>query len=374
MKIDWLDKLVEHGYVSEKMASKIYADCEQLIKQANVEGEAQKLLKFPVDATRLMEDVTSGAIGALGTLFLQGIWGKIQQINIKDDIEKNRSALLKELTGDPEKIKARFDEIAVLAPHVAANKNLVKKMIEDKIESGLTSQDANSLALIQSQYTNTLGKQRSFQPKLAGEIAADTYILMSKTGTFKKMAQVGAALKGKGDFWRYVGALGLATSIPTAIGVGIGAAKHLYSKFEEKKVKDQLEESFQKAIALSDENKEPLKADKAKARQAFQALAHFAPNVALQPQAARAFMSKMVSYDLGLLTSDLKDLTDIERNISGARRPSAFSEGFAGTTRALNLGGMAQKGIEGFIGPTPEEIGEAKARMEMAKADYRVEA
>jgi hypothetical protein len=369
MKLAWLDELVEKGLVREKIAAQIYEDCDKL---ANVE----EVLKPPFDPQQMkawIDSALAGAAGMVGGALARGVWDKYRQFTTKNTILKNRSELVNEMDADPEKVKARFDEIAILAPHVAANKPLVKKILSDKTESGLTSQDANNLALIQSQYTDSLKKQKGYQPKLAGEIAADVYMIMSKTGTFKKIAQVGAPLKGSGDFWRYVGALGLATSIPTALGVGIGAVKHLYSKYEEGELKKKLDESFERAIALSSDAKEPLKTDKAKARQAFQALAHFAPHVALQPQAARAFMSKMVSYDLGLLTSDLKDLTEIERNINGVRRPSAFSEGFANTTRALNLGGMAQKGIEGFVGPTPEEMGEAKGRMEIARDAYTTE-
>jgi len=127
--------------------------------------------------------------------------------------------------------------------------------------------------------------------------------------------------------------------VAMAGGAGAGLAKHMISLSDKKKLEARLKESFDTAMRMSDPEVEPLYSQPDKARQAFETLSHFAPHVASEPAAARAFMNRIVSYNQGIPTLDVKELTDIERNLAQARPSSTpFMSGFAGGAQALGLG------------------------------------
>jgi hypothetical protein len=111
--------------------------------------------------------------------------------------------------------------------------------------------------------------------------------------------------------------------------------------FKQKNREEKLRNSFLEAMKRSDPGKEPLHANKDKAMQAFQTLTHFAPNVAADPEAARAFMLNLISMDQGVQVGAIKDLSEIEKNLKATKSKQPFLEGlqvgteFAGMPSAL---------------------------------------
>lgn len=127
-------------------------------------------------------------------------------------------------------------------------------------------------------------------------------------------------------------------SLGIAGGLGLGLVRHGVAQIDKKELEKKLKKSFEEALRMGPSDQDPLHQDIGKARQAFQTLVHFAPHVACDPSAARAFMNKLVSYDQGILTSDVKDLTEIERNLHQAKGDSTpFMSGFSSGSEAFGL-------------------------------------
>lgn len=231
------------------------------------------------------------------------------------------------------KAKARLYEIARVAPHITLNKDITRSLIRSKLDSGLSDDDKMKLVMIQNQYhaTPDTGK---YMPKVAGEILAD--VVMIK--------QAAMNTEGLKNVAKYVGALSL---LPLATGIVGGLVNKGSSMMAQKDLRAGLEASFMKAMSLSDRDKEMLHTNKEKAREAFSTLVRFAPNVALDPQAARSFMNKIVSYDVVDMAT-VKELSEINKNLAQASGPSPFATGFSIASKFTGAPNVLAQGMGGM--------------------------
>lgn len=356
MKFPWVEKMVKEGKISERARDQIYADCHQLIKVATIQrrgSAAAKMLQGSDAADTVAKGLQTilsalGATAILGgaSLAAEGVGKKFQAgRNIalhRDLVSQNKEKLKSLFPGREDKVDSRVSEVAAIAPSVAANLPVMSKFLETRLNSGLTDQDVTRLAAIQSAHTPDFRTQvhltrkvaSESKPEVVGSILGDVY-------QFSKVAGIDVQRLKK--FLKTYGAI---ASIPVGVGVGAGGVQELSSYRDKQKLEKGLAHSFSQAMELSDPNQEPLHDNKEKANEAFKALTHFAPHVALQPQAARAFMNKLVAYDQGMNISDIKDLSEIERNLQGVTKASPFFTGLVGGTKALGLQSLSSEAVK----------------------------
>ena len=134
--------------------------------------------------------------------------------------------------------------------------------------------------------------------------------------------------------------------------------QHHLGKQSKKDLEKRLKSSFNSALKMSDPDQEPLHNNREGAHKAFKTLAHFAPHVAAEPSAARAFMNKMVSYDMGVDIGSIKDLTDIEKNLSQVSKDPDFLQGFRAGTEATGLKNIVSQSAGKALGPAQTALGE----------------
>jgi len=382
MRYPWLDELEKNGTISKEACEEIYRDCSLLIKTGGIGNVAtgasddvarvikklDRYLSRNLAAGDKVEKMREGMPEILKSLddnlgkyvlpylppmliggAVAGTMGVIDKRRHMKDLEKTvddlsetRQAILSDpdLSKSKGKAEARFKEITAVAPSVARNKKFMLPFVKSKLNNGLDENDLERLALLQANYTSMpdqlrLGEmidKKEGMPKLSsaklGENMADCYFIV-------KEATAQDAIKG-GLGRALLGILAM-SSIPILGGLGVGAFKEVMNRKNKKDMALAHESSFSQAMKLSDPDKEPLHANKSKAEAAFKTLAHFAPNVAVEPQAAKAFMNKLVSYDMGINVGDVKDLSEIEKNIGYAKKDSPFISGFATGTKDLGL-------------------------------------
>lgn len=336
MQYPWLEKMAGEGLIRKEALAHIYNSLGSLTKEANDD------VKKVEQAAAAMGDIIKLVLGlgVVGGGKMMFDWNKARKL--KNDILSNRSMIAahEDFASEQEKAKARFDELTRIAPHVAANENLARGLVKSRLNEGFSAEDMQRLAIVQANHSpgstakELIPKLASVRPEALGHIVADVYLLTKTAAPFMDER-----------FRKYLTTAAYMTGVPLLIGAGGGAVNLLASKVEKRKLEDRLKEAFSKAVKLSDPDKEPLRENMEKARQAFEALTHFAPHVALQPQAARAFMSKIVAYDQGMNISDIKDLAEIEKNL-GATSKAPFSEGFKATAQMMGLQSSATKGFE----------------------------
>lgn len=342
----WLEKMAEQGLIRKEAVPHIYEEVNTFMKEASAQFGGLK----PEDVAKKLSEALGMAItGAafMGGKSLMEILKKRRENNqARESILKSRAAVIAQYKDpeDREKAQARFDEVAQYAPHVAMNAPLVSKIVRGNLHSGISDETAQRLALVQSSYITDLKQQQKMLPKMAslrpeviGELTADLY-MMSKTA---------APFSGK-DVSKYLKTVLTYSSIPLVAGAVSGLATMGLDKIKDKDMKSRLDHSFNTAIRQAPEiHREVFLQDREKTRQAFDALAHFAPHVALQPHAARTFMKKMIDYydQGGMNVTDVKELTEIEKNIAGTQKARGFSRGFEGGAKFVTTGPVS-KGID----------------------------
>lgn len=324
-------------------------------KIAGIVAEYQKLSE---ESKKKIMELVNGLAGMamMGGAYgiYNGIKAKMNQINVKENISKLNASLDADASfknkDEIEKAKARLYEIARVAPHVTLNHELVKSLIKKRLHTGLSLEDKQLLAIMQNQFHQ--GNLNSFIPQMpmakVGSILADVAII--------KEAAVPSGFKNTAKY------LGVLSAIPVLSALTTGAINQGLSTLKQRKLKENLEESFSKAIGMSDPDREPLLQNKEKARQAFSTLTHFAPHVALDPQAARAFMNKIVSYDQGVDAGTVKELSEITKNLSHGSSEHPFVSGFAlGSTITKmpdiiggGLGTVSRHLAEDAVSPHPQ--------------------
>lgn len=384
MQYAFLEKLATDGNISQADKERIYGTCSELMSKValKISNPFKKEPPLPTWGEALSEQgrILLG-IAALGA----GIYGvkKVQDKYIdpriaSGDVKKIfqvKADLLKmpEFSGYQAKAEARFDEIVKIAPKIATMPTLAVRLVKDRLHSGFTTDDIQRLAQIQATYgtsskdaesvqkrINALTKTSSAMPsanlgrlaatvvQILGEVAPD----MSKvaalpwkrtpmqrsTAVAKQVLQTGAIVSGFGAL----------------VGLGAGTVNQAMDYLKTKKKQAKLKESFLEAMRRSDPAQEPLHANKDKALQAFQTLTHFAPNVAADPEAARAFMLNLISMDQGVQVGAIKDLSEIEKNLKLTRGGNPFLEGLAAGTEATGMSGALGKATGTMFEPVTE--------------------
>lgn len=359
MRFTWIDDFVKEGKIRPEIATKIDEDVDEVVKIASVPSELPKFKQF---LERFVQPILSSMAGtAAGSYIGYTVAKTMDRAEDKAQAQallKNREVITSAMPikDDKEKAGVRFDEIANIAPSVAAHPALSQRLVKDRLNSGLTDKDVDNLASLQATYVankvpqrveSILEKSSSIRPEILGNIMADVYLTVIPE--FEKIASKGQIV-GKLIDWpaakRLLGTFGMYTAGGLAASAIGGGIRSLMDKMDKKKLKENLEKSFQMALERSNPEREPLRDNPDKARQAFESLVHFSPSVAVQPDAARAFMSRIVSYDQGLTTGDVRDLSEIEKNLANSAKPSPFVEGFQQAALATGLSKVVPKAIE----------------------------
>jgi hypothetical protein len=370
MKILWLEQMVKEGSVSPAARDAILTDCMLLLKTASPSAEAraaadaEKFGKYLDQHKAIIGTAAVGVAGLVGSFFTSKLRSARDMASFQKDITSVRKTLSshEDFAAHPEKFNARFNDLVSLAPSIARNKDLTARILKEKLQGGFSAQDATQLTQVQATYTpdmkyqmNLSGSVKKASEQMTGELVADVIHLCKEAGISGKT--LGRAVEN---------ALTM-SAIPVLGGVGIGAVRHLMEKNDRKKMEAALTNSFETAYRRSPEDSE-LRVDKEKARQAFQILAHFSPHVALQPEAARSFMHKMVSYDNSgrgaVQVEDIKGLSEIQRNYSSGGRGSAFIDGLTSGARALGIDHALRSGVQGLGGALNHEL-DGLARLDL---------
>jgi hypothetical protein len=384
MKFAWLEKMAEEGQIRPEVADYIQNECNGYIEKIAMMDQNQlaamdpnqlvadilqkssdsvaAMLSGPPEAAAglkaksktLLNFLAMGAATAgvgLGiTAAVNYGMNKLTDARIKAAIDVTRSKVLTSPlipTKDKDKAAARFDEILRYAPSLGPNEAVMLRLVTSKYRTGLTDSDVHNLVNIQAKMTPNpmtyaaksqqyMGKTASAEDVKAaacGEYFANIYIEMEKLAT-------GVPYKELGKNILY------SMSVPVSlalVGTGISAIK---GKIDQARLTSRLENSYQKVMQSSPGS--ILSENKAEAREAFDTLAHFAPHIAMEPHAARAFIIKVVGFKQGPQASDLKDITEVERNMIGAGR-NTFNDV---STLLTNYGIVpaASRGLETGLG------------------------
>ena len=388
MQYALLEKLATDGHISATDKDRIYDTCSDLVTKVAFKlrnpfkkeqmpsiGEAlhEQMQVFGKLLTRFA--LPAGLVGA-GAYGSKILGEKVVSPSIAGDeakkILKVKYDVLKmpEFSADPSKAGARFDEIARLAPAVAAKPELTARLIRGSLHSGFTSEDVQRLAQLQATYEKSmfsssssaenvqkaLSKKASAMPPAdAGRIAATVIQILAEAGLgeigktaawrktpFQKATTIAKQVLTTGAIVSGFGAL---------VGLGAGTINQAADVYKKKKKAKALQASFYEAMKRSDPAVEPLHANKDKALQAFQTLTHFAPNVAADPEAARAFMLSLISMNVGAQVSAIKDLSEIEKNLKNNRGSNPFLEGLRAGTESVGMQGALGKTTGAMLDP-----------------------
>lgn len=369
MQFLWLEKLANEGKIRPHICDEIYKDCSEVLGKFAQEDPSSKVVPM----------LAAAFAGPMGKIILDKYTQIRTDKSLVRGIEDSREQVLSkwsgnnpDFQGDPQKALARFKEIEEIAPRVAAQPALATQIIKTTLNSGFTGRDIQSLAKIQAsmdadhtapaRVMEKLEKFRAKQsPMSQAKTAADVMDILKMSGarmSWEDRSEKTAATKFDvgTDLLKTVGVLAGAQALLSA---GAGAASYAKEKLHQAKLKKKLDASFEAALRQSDPNREPLLANKDKARLAFETMAHFAPQAAVDPSAARAFMSRMVSMDVGVNTGAIKELSEINRNLTqgGFNRPT-FSSGFTAGFKELGGGRALGNVISGALEPAEAQIQE----------------
>jgi len=367
MQYSWLEKLTKEGHVREEIKDKIYRDCSVILeKLGNAPAAAAAELGSVENIVRNHVNLL-GTVGFLGGASLLGktIFDKIHSASEVSDMIKNKAAVLSCVEGaaHKEKASARFDELVRYSPRVATMPDLSKRLVLGALHTGFTDADVQRLAAMQASYSSRpkepQERYKQYQKKItktSAERAADVINIV-------KEATPGTAGGVAKNLLATIAAL---TGAHLTIGLGAGIVNTVRGAMDKKHLEANLKKSFDEAMKLSDPNREPLHANKEKAHQAFQTLAHFAPHMAVEPSAARAFMNTMVSHDLGVGAGSVKELSEIERNLKGTKGSNPFFDGLNAGLETTQFGSQLNKAIQTGMDPITDH-----AQAEMAGDLYK---
>lgn len=427
MQYSWLEKMTKEGHVREEVRDRIYRDCGLLLEKIGAPTRADDIAKLKQGLGMLAEKALM-AVPAMGGFLMAGaIYDKVRNIQDVNTIIKNKAAIMAspEAAAYKEKAAARFDELMKYAPRVATMPDLSKKLVLQSLHSGFTENDIRYLTSMQASYSrdtkDTQNLLQGYQKKmsktssdrsarLCGETVADMVCIIKEAANptmkqinramgkklNKAVGELKGAIKAKGravkikppegsagfgDKMRAGGhvlsTLAALTGAHLLIGVGTGAVNAARSAINKKNMEADLTKSFEAAMKQSDPMREPLHANKEKARQAFQTLTHFAPHMAVEPTSARAFMNAMVSHDLGTPIGSVKELSEIERNLKGNKGTNPFFEGLSAGLETAQFGKSFGTAVSHTMDPVLEankqHIADALYERSMVadKATYR---
>lgn len=342
MRLSWLEQLTKEGRVSEAQKASIYESCGQLVKVAQTPEEGA--LKITQMLAPFVVPTLLGFAPFAAGLALERRERKKNEATHHSGYQHTLNSLLADpvMGGQHRELALkRLNEVAEIAPTVAANTPLLTAILKKKLHSGFSHDDLTGLAKIQATYSPNYGHQQDLIPKfasddsaaLAGKMAADSFLLCKEANILspKNMRFLGNAAKQTL----------FATSIPLLLAAGAGVANSIVAARDNRNQRQNLQNSFNIAMDPNHPGTASLNGAPERAREAFESLVHFAPHVALQPVAARTFMNKLIQLDPSangaLQTPDLKELTEIERNLRDIPGGNAFVQGFV---PALGLTGF----------------------------------
>lgn len=362
MQYSWLEKMAQKGLVRDHVKDEIYRECSQIFsKYASTKLAARPFFKQYIQQT--LHDTAEFLPGMMaftaGMFAVPKVYHRLTAGLDQNKIMKFRDKIKKDPVFDRHKDKAlaRFDEILKIAPNVMLREDFVKSYIQTHLHSGFTPADLERLALAQLAYSAGSGATVTPLEKRMGK-KASAPIEISDVAKAQALADVlcltkTAAIQGS-LLKNMFGTVAALAAAHTLIGVGSGAINVLARKHEADRLKDRLEKSYAIAMKQSDPLNEPLHQNKDKARQAFDTLVHFSPNVATNPSAARAFMNSVVSHDLGTTIGSVKELSEIEKNISLNEKQHPFLAGMRGA--------MTDTGFSRFFANLGTEVAKGPAR------------
>ena len=373
MQYTWLEKMASNGQIRPEAKERIYEDCSRLLKEAS-EGD------FKMPSPEEFLKGLAGFAGSIGATLLaehavHRLTDRVKMRKTIKNIQNSRAQVLADPAFNDYKAKAdaRFTELVRIAPTVAAMPDKSKALVRKALHAGFTNEDMNHLAVLQATYTAKdpyytskidSAMQKKASAERLGEMYADVLFLVKEAGIFDRMA--GGIKPGTaGQILRNVA---LVSSIPLLAGVGQGVASEYMASRDSKVMAKKLRASFDEAMRRAhqdDLNRTQgvsLNDDPEGARRAFQTLVHFAPHIALHPDSARSFMTKVVNAGHFIETPDVKQLTDIERNLSEAGKRSPFFEGFSSGARSLGLGENVRGILKDTTEPLRKRTGQAIAK------------
>ena len=391
MQYAFLEKLAADGHISASDKGRIYGTCSEILSKVafkNPFGKSKPSWKDVGEAwaeqgkylTRLL--LPMGIVGGGAYVASKGLAaGEAKKINLC----KMNLLQHPDFSGNQAKAEARFDEVAKLAPAVAAKPELVTRLVRNSLHSGFTNEDIQRLAQLQATYEKNLftasssaeavqkalSKKASALPSHdAGRIAATLVQILSEAGLgdlnktaalpwkrsgFDKATNIAKQVLTTGAIVSGFGAL---------VGLGTGAINQAADIYKSKQKDAKLRASFMEAMRRSDPGREPLHANKEKALQAFQTLTHFAPHVAADPEAARAFMLNLISMDQGVQVGAIKDLSEIEKNLKTIRSENPFLKGFQVGAETAGMQGALGDVTKSVLDPFVER-GKSEIKREM---------
>lgn len=374
MQLSWLEKLTKNGHVTTEERDKVYASCLNLAKTAAPLTPEQAAL-----ARKLNNIILPLWMTAAPVVFSQFLASRQANRQYKAELSNFDKALTEakehlvshpDFANHKDKVEARFIEIAKLAPAVARNKPLMERILKEKLHSGLTHEDVTNLAMIQASHVPSMRMFDDLSKKTAaesaGRITANVYNLFKAAGLvpdlndMTKQASFGNVMKNT-----LMHALA-GTAAAGLLSVGAGAVNVINDRYSRAKREKELENVFSKVMDRNHPGTDKLVSEPEKAREAFKALATFAPSVALNPYSARSFLNAIVGADASdvgaLMPTQIKDLTDIERNISSNKGHSPFMKGFIGGVQTTGFGDALGRSVGAVTGPLA-----AKLETEIAK-------
>lgn len=355
MQYSWLEKMANDGHISERAKKAIYEDCSLLVdKLASAGSSAEHLNNLKSYGTKILDQVGTyailGGIAALGkTLF-----DKMEDSKTVKNIIKNRTDImsLPEVELHKEKAGARFDELVRLSPQVALSPDLSKRLVVGALHSGFTDSDALRISALQAGLRKDLGVTAGVEKKYEKRLKKSAE-LIGKTAA--DILQITKEASAKSEVVKpLLHSIAALTGAHLLLGAGVGTTNVIRRAVDKRSLENKLRSSFEEAIRQSDPQKEQLLANKDKAYKSFQTLAHFAPSVATDPSAARAFMNSMMSFDIGTPLGAIKDLSDIEKNLKGTRGASPFFEGFSKSIETTGVGRSFGQAVEHTMKPHME--------------------
>jgi hypothetical protein len=388
MQYAFLEKLSSDGIISEQDKARIYGTCSDIMTKVAFKWKNPfRKDDFPTLGEALKEQgahlltrfiLPAGAVGAVAWGSNKGFTEMASNAEASKILKVKADLLSKpEFAADRAKAEARFDELAKISPKAAAKPEWALRLVKGSLHSGFTRDEVQRLAQLQATYerpTFTASSasedvQRALLRKTAadaGKIAASVVAILAEAGLgeMNKTAAIPwktTPLQKATSIAKQVLTTGaIVSGFGALVGLGAGATNQALHYMKRKESEKKLKESFYEAMRRSDPNREALHANKDKALQAFQTLTHFAPHVAADPEAARAFMINLLSMDQGVLVGAIKDLSEIEKNLKASKGGNPFFEGMQAGTSAVGLqgalGSATGKMLEPFVMHSAAEI------------------
>ncbi len=342
----YVEKLASEGKISPEARAEIYRDCSALIKHAN--AGATTLADLPASwqmANKAIKTI-AGLSAGVGMVLAPGI---LERGKLAGGIAANKNNLSQDpdLVKYQEKAHARLNELARVSP-VIASAPVAPQLVKSRLHSGFTDSDLMTMASAQrdamrpkeyekiidaadKKFKKMLSKEMKKQASAAdvenarklGELYGPCLDLIKEAGVASGMAGglgkgIGSLMKNP-EFMGNLKGMGVLMAAPVLYGAGKGALDQYLTSKENKQLREDLEKSFMTAMqkAKSDQRSN-LSAHKERARDAFQTLVSISPTLARDPESTRAFLTASVNAEVGVPTDLLKNISEIERNVSQA--------------------------------------------------------